>query len=155
MMSEIDQEDTQNNSPKKRSLEHSYSKFTDVECPHCHQSVRVNVWWIVDQSTQPDLIQKIVEGSFKTHPCPKCTQLIPEVDQPLLIYRPRQQQPLLFAPALKTTLAEDQTHTLQHLVQHLLETLDSSDDDWIMEGLKRIRWNQLLMIYSEAELSFE
>lgn len=131
-------------------MDNSYAKSTEIHCPHCNQMVAVDVWLIVDQSAQPDLIQSMIEGSFKKHPCPKCTQLIPEVDQPVLIYRPKQQPPLLFAPALKTTLAEDQTHTLQQLVQHLLDTLDTNDDDWIMEGLKRVRWNQLPMILSEA-----
>lgn len=131
-------------------MNNSYSRSTEIHCPHCNQIVAVDVWLIVDQSAQPDLIQSIIEGSFKTKPCPKCTQLIPEVDQPVLIYRPKQQPPLLFAPALKTTLAEDQTHTLQQLVQHLLDTLDTNDDEWIMEGLKRIRWNQLPVILSEA-----
>ena len=110
----------------------------------------VDVWLIVDQSTRPDLIQDRIEGSFKMHICPNCTQHIPEVDQPLLIYRTGKPPPLLFAPGLKTTLAEDQTHTLQQLVQHLLDAFESSDDDWIMEGLKRVRWNQLPIILSEA-----
>lgn len=124
-------------------MDNSYSKPTETHCPHCNQRVSVDVWLIIDQSAQPNLIQSIIEGSFKTHSCPRCTRQIPEVDQPILIYRPGQQPPLLFAPALKTTLAEDQAHTLQHLVQYLLDTLNNSDDDWIMEGLKRIRWNQL------------
>lgn len=131
-------------------MDNSYSKPTESHCPHCNQKVTVDVWLIVDQSAHPDLTQGIIEGSFKTHACPNCTQNISEVDQPVLIYRPKQQPFLLFAPALKTTLKEDQTHTLQKLVQHLLDTLDSSDDDWIMEGLKRVRWNQLPIILSEA-----
>ncbi|NJM67559.1 MAG: hypothetical protein HC851_18745 [Acaryochloris sp. RU_4_1] len=91
----------------------SYPKPTEIHCPHCNQMVTINVGLIVDQADQPDSIQNIIEGSFKTHLCPNCTQNLSEVDQPVLIYRPKQQPPLLFAPALKNTLAEDQTHTLQ------------------------------------------
>lgn len=131
-------------------MDYSYSKPTEIRCSHCNQMVTVDVWLIVDQVAQPDSIQNIIEGNFKTHPCPNCSQSIHEVDHPVLIYRPKQQPPLLFAPALKTTLAEDQTHTLQQLVQHLLDSLDSSDDDWIMEGLKRVRWHQLPHLLSQT-----
>ncbi|MGR3279655.1 CpXC domain-containing protein [Acaryochloris marina NIES-2412] len=131
-------------------MDNSYFKPTETHCPHCNQGVTVDVWLIVDQDTQPDSIQSIIEGSFQTHLCPNCSKSIQEVDQPILIYRSKLHPPLLFAPALKTTLKEDQTHTLQQLVQHLMDTLDTSDDDWIMEGLKRVHWKQLPIILSEA-----
>ena len=132
-------------------MENSYSKPTETHCPHCDQRVTIEVWLIVDQGTQPESIQSIIDGSFQTHSCPNCSKSIQGVDQPVLIYQPKQQPPLLFAPALKTTLIEDQTHTLQQLVQHLLDSLDSNDDDWVMEGLQRVRWNQLPIILSKAE----
>ncbi|WP_255801608.1 CpXC domain-containing protein [Acaryochloris sp. 'Moss Beach'] len=131
-------------------MDYSYSRPTEVHCPHCNQMVTVDVWLILDQGSQPDSIQSIIEGSFQTHPCPNCSKSIQKVDQPILIYQSKLHPSLLFAPALKTTLKEDQTHTLQQLVQHLMDTLDTSDDDWIMEGLKRVRWKQLPIILSKA-----
>ena len=129
---------------KETLVDYSYAQAMERQCPSCQQISSQEVWLIIDQTARPDLVQSIIEESFNSLVCPHCNQAMGVVDQPLLIYRPNQQPPLLFTHADATALAEDQAHEMQHLVQHLLEALDNSDDEWVMEGLKRVPRHRLM-----------
>ena len=129
-------------------MDYSYTKATELRCPHCHQTCTSETWLIVDQAARPELIQKIIDGELNSLICPNCGQPIGEIDQPLLVYRPSEQPPLLFSPAKKTAIAEDQAHNVQTLVKRLLDEIGSEDDDWVMEGLKRVHRSQLAAMLS-------
>ena len=131
-------------------MDYSFAQPIERQCPSCHQTATVEVWLIIDQVARPDLVQSLIEGGFNPLICPYCNQSLGEADQPLLIYRPNQQPPLLFTPADSTALAEDQAHEMQHLVQRLLDALESSDDEWVMEGLKRVSRDRLLEILNQV-----
>ena len=131
-------------------MDYSYVQATKLHCPHCHQTATVDVWLIVDQTARPELIQQILQGDFNTFTCPHCRQTLDAPDEPLLIYQPHQHPPLLFSPAQKTAIPQEQAHNLQRLVHHLLNTLENQDDTWVMEGLKRVHRNQLSTILREA-----
>ena len=130
-------------------MDYSYAKATELRCPHCHQTLTADIWLIVDQSARPELIQKMIDGEWNILMCPNCNQLISETDEPLLIYRPGEQPPLLFSPARETVIAEDQAHNVQTLVKQLLDALGSEDDDWVMEGLKRVHRSQLATMLNQ------
>jgi uncharacterized protein YbaR (Trm112 family) len=132
-------------------MDYSHTKPTDLRCPSCNQPFTVAVWLIVDEPAQPRLIQELINGQLNRFSCPHCHQPV-EADEPLLVYRPNKQPPLLFSPATKTAIAEDQSHDLQQLVKRLLDALDSSDDDWVMEGLKRVPRNRLPGMLHEDHL---
>lgn len=119
-------------------MDYSFSQPLERQCPSCPQLVGTEVWLIVDQAARPDLVQSIIEGGFNTATCPHCHQSLGEADQPLLIYRPNQQPPLIFTHAEATAFGVDQAHEMQQLVQRLLDSLDSDDDEWVMEGLQRV-----------------
>jgi hypothetical protein len=101
---------------------------------------------ILDAAAQPELLQELRRGTLNALVCPHCSQPMGTADEPLLIYRPDEEPPLLFSPASKTVFGEDQAHEMQRLVQCLLEALNNKDDDWVMEGLKRIPRHQLVEI---------
>ena len=132
-------------------MDYSYAKPTDLHCPSCNQPFTVAVWLIVDEPARPNLIQDLVNRQLNHFSCPHCHQPV-EADESLLIYRPNKQPPLLFSPATKTAIAEDQAHELQQLVKRLLDALDSRDDDWVMEGLKRVPRNRLPGMLHEEHL---
>ena len=125
-------------------MDYSYAQPTVVHCAHCRQTETVDLWVILDQAARPELLQQLKEKTLNHRICSHCEQPMEGDDEPLLIYRPGQEPPLLFSPAPKTVFAEDQAHDMQRLVQHLLATLDDSDDDWVMEGLKRVPRHQLV-----------
>ena len=134
---------------EEKQVDYSYAKVTEILCPHCNRTSTADIWLIVDQAARPELIQKIINGGFNTPICPSCNQPMGEVDKPLLIYRPGEQPPLLFSPAKKTAIAEDQAHNVQTLVKQLLDAIGSEEDDWVMEGLKRVHRSQLAAMLSQ------
>ena len=134
-------------------MDYSYAKATELRCPHCDQTTSADIWLIVDQSARPELIQKIIGEEWNVPICSHCSQPIGEIDQPLLIYRPGEQPPLLFSPARTTAIAEDQAHNLQTLVKRLLDEIGSEDDDWVMEGLKRVHRSHLAAMLSQVSNS--
>ncbi|MDJ0702214.1 MAG: CpXC domain-containing protein [Leptolyngbyaceae cyanobacterium MO_188.B28] len=135
-------------------MDYSYAKATEHSCPHCHQTTTADIWLIVDQAARPELVQKIINGELNSLMCPNCGQSIGEIDRPLLVYRPSEQPPLLFSPARKTAIAEDQAHNVQALVKRLLDEIGNEDDDWVMEGLKRVHRSQLAAMLS-SDSKFE
>ena len=135
---------------KDKQVDYSYAKATELRCPHCNQTTTADIWLIVDQAARPELIQHILDGKLNSPICPNCSQPLGETDESLLIYRPSEQPPLLFSPARKATIAEEQAHNLQTLVKRLLDAIGSEEDDWVMEGLKRVHRSQLAPMLSQV-----
>lgn len=125
-------------------MDHSWAKPIKTICAACQQPFSIDVWVILDQTSRPDLIQQLKNETLNPLVCPHCEHQMGMADEPLLVYRPNQAPPLLFAHADKTLLGEDQAHNMHHLVEHLLQDLHSDDQEWVMEGLKRVPRLQLL-----------
>ena len=99
---------------------------------------------IIDQASRPELIQHLQEKKLNVVICPHCNQQMGIADEPLLLYRPNQEPQIIFSPAQKTLLREDQAHHMHKLVQQLLDSLHSNDTEWVVENLKRIPRQKLL-----------
>ena len=96
---------------------------------------------IVDGEAQPELLQQLQEGNLNQFICENCGERSVVVDKPLLIYRPQQEPPLIFSPPLK--VGPQQERALKHrLIECLVESI-GGDDDWVMEGMKRVGRSEL------------
>jgi hypothetical protein len=111
----------------------SLSQHTDLTCPECGAPFAAEVWWIVDASERPDLLQRIREGTLHDMPCPNGHTRT--VDAPLLLYRPGEDPPLLFSPARNTAEEQDRQQA-EGLVGLLRQRLgDAWQDGWLTQGL--------------------
>ena len=128
---------------KEEAVDHSWAQPIAHTCSGCQQTFTPDIWVIVDQVSRPELMQQLQDHTLNQLSCPHCRQALGVADEPLLVYRPTQEPPLLFVHADKTLLPEDQAHNMHRLVEHLLEDLHSDDQEWVMEGLKRVPRGQL------------
>lgn len=129
----------------------SFSQNITTICSECKQSFSKDVWIILDQNSRPELIEQLKQENLNTLVCPQCNHQMGTADEPLLIYRPNQQPPLIFSHAEKNILGEDQAHNMHRLVQHLLQDLHRDDQEWVMEGLKRVPRQQLANFLGKTE----
>ncbi len=86
-------------------MPHSFADQLMLNCPQCGVSFTPEVWLIIDTAERPDLLALIRDGSIHRLVCPGGHT--GEVDAPLLLFRPGEKPPLLFAPAARTTADQD------------------------------------------------
>ena len=110
-------------------MPHSFADQLMLTCPQCGTFFTPDVWLIIDTAERPDLPALIRDGSIHRFICPNGHP--GEVDAPLLLFRPDQNPPLLFAPAARTTAEQDRTMA-DGLLGRLAESLG---DAWRAEWL--------------------
>jgi tetratricopeptide (TPR) repeat protein len=97
----------------------SYSESTTVTCPDCGQAFPIEVWFIVDSTERPDLVERIQRGTIHILTCPHCSHQI-GFDAPLLVHDAERQR-VIYAPPQGTS--EEQAHQIAaQLVGQLAET---------------------------------
>lgn len=131
-------------------MDHSFSNSVSVSCSACGQAFNIDAWVIIVQNSRPELIQQLQEKKLNVVICPHCNQQMGFADEPLLLYRPSQDPQIIFSPAQKTLLSEDQAHHMHKLVQHLLDSLQSDDTEWVVENSKRMPRQKLLSFMEQA-----
>ena len=113
-------------------MPHSFADQLMLTCPQCGTFFTPDVWLIIDTAERPDLPALILDGAIHRFACPNGH--MGEVDAPLLIFRPDQTPPLLFAPAARTTAEQDRA-----MVEELLGRLaESLGDAWRAEWLRGV-----------------
>lgn len=113
-------------------MPHSFADQLMLTCPQCGTFFTPDVWLIIDTAERPDLPALIRDGAIHRFACPNGH--MGEVDAPLLIFRPGQTPPLLFAPAARTTAEQDRTMA-EELLGRLAESLG---DAWRAEWLRGV-----------------
>ncbi|MFO7917993.1 MAG: CpXC domain-containing protein [Anaerolineae bacterium] len=114
-------------------MAHSYAQRETVTCPNCKKSFSADLWTIVDVSERQDLAKQIVDGTLHQVSCPFCDTDV-SVDLPLLLYRPRQPQPLLFSPSQETTKMEQRGEAAD-LIERLRKSVGEEEwnNDWLAQ----------------------
>ncbi|MBV6626214.1 MAG: CHAT domain-containing protein [Rivularia sp. (in: Bacteria)] len=128
---------------------HCYSKSQKLNCLRCYHQFDAQIWLIVNAAQQPDLLQRLQQGSLHQVDCPNCGEVV-EVDAPLLLYRPDAVPHLLFSPAQAISEKENQ-RIERELVEKLRDNLGVEWQDSWLEELQEISRN-LLLVVLEQEL---
>ena len=115
-------------------MEISWSQSTPRSCPQCGAVFQAEVWLIVDIIKRSDLLKKILTGTLHDLICPTCKRILDKADVPLLIYRRGEFPPLLFSPALETTLKQDREQEAS-LISNLKGRLKHK---WVEQGLEKV-----------------
>jgi hypothetical protein len=115
---------------------HSYAETLRLLCPHCGRPIEAEIWLVVDLAERPDLAERIRAGTLHDVTCPHCQQFVGRADEPLLLYRPGANPPLLFSPAQKSSDEQDEQHATQ-LVTWLRQALGETwQEHWLTQGLR-------------------
>lgn len=99
----------------------SFSQYVHVECPRCKKPFTPEIYVLVDTAERPDLVQLIKDMILHCPVCPFCN-LVLDVGMPLLVYRPDQRVPVIFAP-VKGSSTEQRDEQAQMLFSTLHQRL--------------------------------
>jgi hypothetical protein len=55
----------------------SEEKSVKLECPHCGKEIELPVYTSINRQTNPELAEKVMDGSLFMPPCPECGETIP------------------------------------------------------------------------------
>jgi CpXC protein len=83
----------------------SYAVWRTVACIDCGAHLDVQVWRIIDAEHRPDLIARVTAKLLRVVVCPHCGGE-GMLDEPLLIWQPGREPPLLYAPSTDSTLEQ-------------------------------------------------
>jgi tetratricopeptide (TPR) repeat protein len=122
----------------------SFSQYVHVECPRCRKPFSPEIYVLVDTNERPDLVQ-LIKGEILHCPvCPFCN-LVLNVGMPLLVYRPDQRVPLIFAPVRGSSQEQREEQALmlfstlqQRLDGQRLDTLTRSVYETDLAGLASV-----------------
>lgn len=111
-------------------MPYSQAQTVQLNCQQCQKPFPFEVWLIVDTKEKPELLERIERGELHDAICPHCG-LVGMVDTPLLLYRPGEKEPLLFAPARETNEEQDQQQAQGLLSELAVELGDDWQDEWL------------------------
>ncbi|HET9906646.1 MAG TPA: CpXC domain-containing protein, partial [Anaerolineales bacterium] len=97
----------------------SFSQVVPLQCPECGVPITAEVWWIIDESERPDLIERCRRGDIHDLACPNGH--VGMAKAPLLL-RLTSRERILFSPPESTTREQDDAMKLA-LAQRLQSAL--------------------------------
>lgn len=119
-------------------MTHSFSIRSPILCSQCGGKFNFELWLIIDAAADPHLLDLLANGEIHKAHCPSCKWTVP-VNAPLLIYSSDEALslglgegfPLLFAPAPRSSKAENSAH-FQQLVDQLSCSLGNAwREEWL------------------------
>ena len=129
----------------------SFAQTTEVTCSACSHAFPFEVWRIIAAEERPDLVERIRAGALHTLTCLQCGQTFDGLDEPLLLYRPAADQPILFSPAQQTTNEQDQQQAAD-LLRMLRDQLGEQwRDEWLAQGLSDVQRTMLPVAMAMAD----
>jgi len=84
----------------------SYSEEIKLNCPICTETVKAEIWLIIDVIERMDLAARTLEGNLNSIKCIKCGNE-GLFDTPLLLLKSDQRPPLIFCQSSQATEEEN------------------------------------------------
>lgn len=128
----------------------TFSQYVHVECPRCEKPFTPEIYVLVDTAERPDLVRLIKERILHCPVCPFCN-LVLDVGMPLLVYRPDQRVPVIFAP-VKGSTPEQQDEQAQMVFSILRQRLGG---EWRDDLTRHVYHTDLASLASVVDLDLD